>query len=135
MAAPDLLLRSNVVGIDTHKFMHVAALLDGLGRNVSTLAFAATDHGTAELLAWFDIHGAPVSAGIEGTGSYGYQLTRAVQAAGIIVHEVNRPDRANRRRRAKATRSTPRPPPAQCCPDRRPRFPRTAKVPWNPYDH
>ena len=102
MTRPDLHQRSNVVGIDTHKFVHVAALLDGLGRVISTLAFAATDQGSADLIAWFDVHGAPVSAGIEGTGSYGYQLTRRVQAAGITVHEVNRPDRANRRRRGKS---------------------------------
>ena len=40
-------------------------------------------------------------AGVEGTGSYGYPLTRALQAAGVTVLEVNRPDRANRRRSGK----------------------------------
>lgn len=49
---------------------------------------------------------------VEGTGSYGYQLTRALQVgvvrpevlveAGITVFEVNRPDRANRRRKGKS---------------------------------
>ena len=101
MAGPDL-PSGNVAGIDTHKFVHVAALLDGLGRVLGILAFPATDQGTTDLLDWFAIHGAPVSAGIEGTGSYGYQLTRRVQAAGIVVHEVNRPDRANRRRKGKS---------------------------------
>lgn len=102
MAASDLLPHGNVVGIDTHKFVHVAALLDGFGRVISTLAFAATGQGSMDLMAWFAEHGEPVSAGIEGTGSYGYQLTRRVQAVGITVHEVNRPDRANRRRRGKS---------------------------------
>lgn len=102
MTQADLLLQRNVVGIDTHKFVHVAALLDGLGRVLNTLTFAATDQGTTEMLAWCNAQGAPVSAGIEGTGSYGYQLTKRVQAAGITVYEVNRPDRANRRRRGKS---------------------------------
>ena len=39
---------------------------------------------------------------MEGTGSYGYQLTRALQSAGVTVVEVNRPDRANRRRKGKS---------------------------------
>lgn len=94
--------RGNVVGIDTHKHLHVAALLDGLGRVLGTLAFAATDAGTAELVVWLSEHGTTLSAGIEGTGSYGYRLTRGVQAAGISVFEVNRPDRANRRRKGKS---------------------------------
>ena len=41
-------------------------------------------------------------AGVEGTGSYGYQLARALQRAGYQVLEVNRPDRAERRRRGKS---------------------------------
>jgi len=54
------------------------------------------------LLARSREHGSPLIAGVEGTGSYGYQLTRALQAAGITVVEVNRPDRANRRRKGKS---------------------------------
>lgn len=92
----------SVLGIDTHKLLHVAVILDGLGRYQATLTFAATDAGSAELLAWSRKHGAPLTAGVEGTGSYGYQLTRWLQAAGLHVFEVNRPDRANRRRKGKS---------------------------------
>lgn len=92
----------SVLGIDTHKYIHVAVALDGLGRHQGMLAFAASDAGAEELLAWADAHGAPLTAGVEGTGSYGYQLTRALQAAGVTVLEVNRPDRANRRRKGKS---------------------------------
>ena len=53
-------------------------------------------------LAWTQAHGSPMTAGVEGTGSYGYQLTRSLQATGITVAEVNRPDRANRRRKGKS---------------------------------
>lgn len=92
----------SVLGIDTHKHLHVAVVLDGLGRYQAALTFPATDAGTAELLAWSRVHGAPLTAGVEGTGSYGYQLTRALQTAGLTVFEVNRPDRANRRRKGKS---------------------------------
>ena len=91
-----------VLGIDTHKLTHVAVVLDGLGRHRGTLTFAASDAGAAELLTWSKRFGSPLTAGVEGTGSYGYQLTRALQAAGLSVFEVNRPDRANRRRKGKS---------------------------------
>jgi len=93
---------SSVLGIDTHKHTHVAVILDGLGRHQGSLQIAATDAGAAELLTWSRRNGAPLTAGVEGTGSYGYQLTRALQAAGLTVVEVNRPDRANRRRKGKS---------------------------------
>lgn len=92
----------SVLGIDTHKLTHVAAIVDRLGRMQGTFAFAATDAGAAELLTWATGHGSPRTAGVEGTGSYGYQLTRALQAAGITVLEVNRPDRATQRRKGKS---------------------------------
>lgn len=92
----------SVLGIDTHKHTHVAVVLDGLGRHQGMLTFAASDEGAAQLLSWGNAHGSPMIAGVEGTGSYGYQLTRSLQAAGLTVVEVNRPDRANRRRKGKS---------------------------------
>ena len=92
----------STLGIDTHKLTHVAAIIDGLGRLQGTFPFAATDAGALALLAWAEGHGSPRTAGVEGTGSYGYQLTRSLSAAGITVFEVNRPDRANRRRKGKS---------------------------------
>ncbi|KUN57762.1 hypothetical protein AQJ46_45950 [Streptomyces canus] len=41
-------------------------------------------------------------AGVEGTGSYGAGLARSLRAAGVQVVEVNRPNRAMRRRRGKS---------------------------------
>lgn len=93
---------ASVMGIDTHKHVHVAVVLDGLGRHQGVMSFPASDAGAARLLAWSRELGSPLTAGIEGTGSYGYQLTRALQVAGLIVVEVNRPDRANRRRKGKS---------------------------------
>ena len=91
-----------VLGIDTHKHTHVAVLLDGLGRVGGELQFPATDAGARRLLTWNQDLGGALVAGVEGTGSYGYQLTRALQRAGLTVLEVNRPDRANRRRKGKS---------------------------------
>lgn len=91
-----------VLGIDTHRHVHVAVILDGLGRVGGSLQFPANDAGAQRLLAWNQEHGGALIAGVEGTGNYGYQLTQALQLAGVTVLEVNRPDRANRRRRGKS---------------------------------
>jgi transposase len=51
---------------------------------------------------WAQSFGTICIAGVEGTSSYGAGLTRALQAAGIEVAEVSRPDRSARRRRGKS---------------------------------
>jgi transposase len=89
----------SVLGIDTHKHTHVAVVLNGLGWNDGSLQFLSTDAGVARLLAWGRDHGTPLTAGVEGTGSYGYP---ALPTAGVTVVEVDRPDRANRRRKGKS---------------------------------
>jgi transposase len=47
-------------------------------------------------------HGEISAVGVEGTGSYGAGLTRWLTAHQIKVVEVNRPNRADRRRRGKS---------------------------------
>ncbi len=42
------------------------------------------------------------AVGIEGTSSYGAELTRVIGAAGVALFEVNRPDRRARRRQGKS---------------------------------
>jgi transposase len=91
-----------VLGVDTHKEVHVAAVLDALGRQLAIAEFSSTDAGAEQLLTWGRRHGRVRAAGVEGTGSYGYQLTRRLQAAGVWVVEVSRPDRVRRRRRGKS---------------------------------
>jgi transposase len=91
-----------VLGVDTHKDVHVAAVLDALGRQLAIAEFSSTDAGAEQLLTWGRRHGRVRAAGVEGTGSYGYQLTRRLQAAGVCVVEVSRPDRVRRRRRGKS---------------------------------
>ncbi|MFD8079990.1 transposase [Streptomyces sp. NPDC059718] len=57
--------------------------------------------GYQELLHWARITGQVNRVGVEGAGSYGAGLTRALRAAGVEVVEVNRPNRALRQRRGK----------------------------------
>jgi transposase len=61
-----------------------------------------TPAGYAELLGWAERLGQIDAWGIEGTGSFGAGLTRFLRAEGQVVVEVNRPDRAARRRRGKS---------------------------------
>jgi transposase len=91
-----------VVGADTHKDVHVAVLLDRLGRRLAVASFPATDAGNQQLWCWAAGFGTLVAAGVEGTGSYGHRLARALAGHGVQVWEVNRPDRARRRRRGKS---------------------------------
>ncbi len=44
--------RSVLGGIDTHKEVHVAAVIDDLGRILATVEFPATRRGYRRLLAW-----------------------------------------------------------------------------------
>lgn len=90
-----------VLGIDTHKDIHVAAVLTALGVLLATSTFPATAAGCRRLLAWVRGFGPLHRAGVECTGSYGAALTRYLNAETITVIEVNRGDRAERRRRGK----------------------------------
>jgi transposase len=90
-----------VLGVDTHKDVHVAAIITALGLLVATASFPATAAGYAELLGWAQQFGTLHRAGVEGTGSYGASLARYLRACGVTVIEVNRPDRSMRRHRGK----------------------------------
>jgi transposase len=90
------------VGVDTHKDLHVAAARDQLGRRLGATSAPASSAGYAQLLAWARALGEVSAWGVEGTGSYGAGLARFLAAHGQRVVEVNRPDRATRRRRGKS---------------------------------
>jgi len=49
------------------------------------------------MTAWLVGHGELIAVGVEGTGSYGAALARHLTTAGIVVIEVDRPDRKARR--------------------------------------
>lgn len=90
-----------VGGVDTHKDLHVAAVVDDHDRILGTSSFAATRQGYRQMLAWMRSLGQLQRVEIESTGSYGAGLLRFLQAAGIEVLEITAPDRQDRRRRGK----------------------------------
>ena len=95
-------IREVFVGVDTHKHTHHAAVCDRLGRPLADREFPTNTAGYAALAAWARSFGQVNAFGVEGTGSYGAGLTRALSAAGLVVVEVNRPDRAARRAKGKS---------------------------------
>ena len=91
-----------VAGVDTHSNTHHAAVLDPVGRLLSTREFRADPAGYLEMLSWVRSFGHLVLIGVEGTGSYGAGLTRCLRQHHVRVIEVNRPDRRARRLRGKS---------------------------------
>ncbi|MBV1855757.1 IS110 family transposase [Catellatospora sp. NEAU-YM18] len=90
-----------LLGVDTHKDAHVAAVITVQGVALASAEFPTTATGYRQLLAWARSFGMLHRAGVEGTGSYGAALTRHLRRHDITVVEVNRPDRAARRRHGK----------------------------------
>lgn len=95
-------LQEALLGVDTHKDVHVAAVISPVGALLGTQDFPATAAGYRALLGWARTFGAVLRAGVEGTASYGAALNRMLRSEGVAVIEVNRPDRADRRRRGKS---------------------------------
>ncbi|NHB12470.1 IS110 family transposase, partial [Burkholderia cepacia] len=93
-----------VIGVDTHKDVHVAVAINGLGARLGATSVPATAQGFRELADWAVTLGAVSAFGVEGTGSYGAGLRRALIALGWRVVEVNRPNRRLRRQRGKSDR-------------------------------
>lgn len=86
------------VGVDSHKDVHVAAVIDQVGQILATTSVATTDRGSGQLVRWAQRHGQVDRFGVEGTGSFAAGLTRYLRARGYQVLEVNRPNRQTRRR-------------------------------------
>jgi hypothetical protein len=88
------LRRRVVVGVDTHKYVHVAVGLDEFGGRIDAQRFTADSIGYRNLIDWAAGLGRLVTFGIEGTGSYGAGLASAVRRRGFGSIEVLRTDRA-----------------------------------------
>lgn len=91
-----------VIGVDTHKHIHVAAVMDSVGGILATLTIATDTAGFKQLLEWATGYGKIVAFGIEGTGSYGAGLTSFLRRHNHKVVEVARPDRRLRRLNGKS---------------------------------
>jgi len=89
-------------GVDTHLDVHVAVVVDEVGRVVGTGDFAADAGGYRALLRWMRGFGPLGRVGVEGTGAYGAGLARYLAREGVTVVEVIRPNRQARRRRGKS---------------------------------
>ncbi|WBL18792.1 IS110 family transposase [Citricoccus sp. NR2] len=57
-----------VFGVDTHKYIHVAAVMDSIGGILATLTIATDVAGYKQLLEWAAGFGKIIAFGIEGTG-------------------------------------------------------------------
>ena len=88
-------------GVDTHKDLHVAAVVDEHNRVLGSQCFPTTRHGYKQMLAWMRFFGQLRRVGVEATGTYGAGLLRYLQNAGVEVLEVTTPDSGDRRKRGK----------------------------------
>lgn len=88
-------------GVDTHKDLHVAAVVDEHNRVLGSQCFPTTRHGYKQMLAWMCSFGQLRRVGVEATGTYGAGLLRYLQNAGVEVLEVTTPDSGDRRKRGK----------------------------------
>src|SRR4051794_35653244 len=91
-----------IVGVDTHKHVHTAVALGGLGTRLGTMTIPVSEKGYRTLEAWARSWGPIRAFGIEGTGSYGAGLSRFLRGQGHAVLEVNRPDRQLRHQKGKS---------------------------------
>jgi len=92
-----------VIGIDTHKQTHTAAVVAAAtGQTLATLTVTATPAGYQQLLELADQHHGRRVWAIEGTGGYGAGLTRFLATHAERVVELDRPKRAARRHGAKS---------------------------------
>ena len=89
-------------GVDTHKDVHVAAVVDHLGGVINTRSFTTDSGGYHELLGWMRACGPLGLVGVEGTGSYGAGLARFLRSEDVEVVEINRPDRSTRHQKGKS---------------------------------
>ena len=96
MAIMEGQVRRIVGGADTHKDLHVAAVVDDQDRVLGTNSFT-TRQGYRQMLAWMRSFGQVQRIGIESTGSYGAGLLRFMQQAKVPVLEVTTPDKQDRR--------------------------------------
>jgi len=96
------MVRMIVGGVDTHADTHVAAVIDSNGGILGVESFPADEPGYETLLAWLLSHGDIQMVGVEGTGSWGVGLSRFLHDHEIVVVEVDRQNRQNRRRVGKS---------------------------------
>ncbi|MCA4135701.1 IS110 family transposase, partial [Arthrobacter sp. M4] len=91
-----------IAGIDTHADTHHVALITDTGRHLAAREFPAAGPGYQGIIDFIIGYGHLLAAGVEGTGSYGAELSRILTRRGIRVVEVMRPNRQARRLQGKS---------------------------------
>ena len=92
-----------VIGVDTHKDTHTAAVLDaGTGGVLARVTVAADPDGYAQLCELAEAHSGLRAWAVEGTGGYGAGLAHHLAGAGELVIELDRPKRPTRKAGAKS---------------------------------
>jgi hypothetical protein len=92
-----------VIGVDTHKHTHTAAVITAAtGASVDEITVETDPEGYASLVAMADRHSGLRAWSIEGTGGYGAGLTRFLAERGEMIIELDRPNRPARRNGAKS---------------------------------
>ena len=90
-------------GVDTHLDVHVAAAVDANGGVLGVESFATTPAGYRRVARLAGRRsGRSTRVGVEGTGAYGAGLARHLRGRGVVVIEVDRPNRQERRRNGKS---------------------------------
>jgi transposase len=92
-----------VVGVDTHKDTHTAAIVyASTGAAVADRTVVTDPDGYASLVEFAETHGGLRAWAIEGTGGYGAGFARFLGERGERVIELDRPNRPARRNGAKS---------------------------------
>ena len=91
-----------VIGVDTHKHSHTAAVIAAsTGAVLDELTVDTVPDGYAALVAMADRHSGLRAWSIEGTGGYGAGLVRFLDDGELVI-ELDRPNRPARRNGAKS---------------------------------
>ncbi|WP_207786275.1 IS110 family transposase [Micromonospora globispora] len=92
-----------VIGVDTHKHTHTAAVIDArTGAVLDRATVTADPDGYAEPLGLAERQSGLRAWAVEGTGGYGAGLARHLADVGELVVELDRPKRPARRAGAKS---------------------------------
>ena len=92
-----------IVGVDTHKHVHVAVAIDDAGQRLGEHRIPVDTVGYQDLERWAKSLGRVTSCGVEGTGSYGVGLASGgIHLEGVVLvrgHATDGPRGASRRSR------------------------------------
>ncbi len=91
-----------VMGVDTHKHTHTAAVVTAAGAAVGDITVPTDPDGYDAIIAFADQHPGLRAWAIEGCNSYGAGLARVLTERGEVVIELDRPARPARRHGAKS---------------------------------